>query len=62
MRTAFLKKEAPCDAYSYYNKKMFEKFVEYRLVRDQMAERAKAVALAAWQGLGCRDGGRVDLR
>jgi D-alanine-D-alanine ligase len=27
-----------------------------------MARLAEKTALAAWRGLGCRDGGRIDLR
>lgn len=48
--------------YSYGNKEDFERCIAYHLVKDAEAERAAAVALAAWQALGCRDGGRVDLR
>jgi D-alanine-D-alanine ligase len=57
-----LRKEAEPEAYSYWNKKKYDELVEYRLVEDEMAGRAIEVALAAWAGLGCRDGGRVDLR
>jgi D-alanine-D-alanine ligase len=57
-----LRKDAEPGAYSYTNKKKFEEFVEYRLVNDEMAQKAIEVSLAAWRGLGCRDGGRIDLR
>ncbi|MBN2372802.1 D-alanine--D-alanine ligase [bacterium] len=49
-------------AYSYSNKENYEKLVDYRLVSDASAEKAKQLALAAWRGLGCRDAGRIDIR
>ncbi|NQT56281.1 MAG: D-alanine--D-alanine ligase [Desulfobacteraceae bacterium] len=48
--------------YSYRNKERYEDLVEYRLASDEMAEKAKEMALAVWRMLGCRDAGRVDLR
>jgi D-alanine-D-alanine ligase len=57
-----LKSGAERNAYSYRNKITYKQTVEYRLVEDAMAEKAKELALAAWWGLGCRDAGRVDLR
>ncbi len=57
-----LKEKAERHAYSYVNKERYEEFVEYRLVDEETAARAEELALAVWRGLGCRDGGRLDLR
>ena len=53
------------EAYSYKNKEFCEELVEYRLVRaedDEEVRQAEALGLKAYQVLGCRDAGRIDLR
>ena len=57
-----LQEGADPDSYSYANKKHYETRVKYRLASDPEALKAAETALAAWCGLGCRDGGRIDLR
>lgn len=60
-----LLKEAEADVYSYANKAHYKKRVTYRCVdadADPVVRQAEAVVLHAWQVLGCRDGGRADVR
>jgi D-alanine-D-alanine ligase len=56
---------ADTEVYSYTNKEQSEELVRYTLMRpgeDPLARQVDDLALAAWRVLGCRDGGRVDVR
>jgi D-alanine-D-alanine ligase len=48
--------------YSYQTKSDYLKSVEYQIPEKEIAEKCTALALKTWQVLGCRDGGRVDIR
>lgn len=48
--------------YSFAHKAEYEKMVEYKQVPDHIEQKCSKTALAAWKALGCRDGGRVDVR
>ncbi len=55
-------KGAEGEGYSYANKHDWVGKLDYAIVKGELADEAHALALAVWRGLGCRDGGRVDLR
>ena len=57
-----LRATADAGAYSYLNKEYCEDRVDYRLLSGSLAAEIDTVALAVWRALGCRDGGRIDLR
>jgi D-alanine-D-alanine ligase len=60
-----LRSDAEPLVYSYQNKENCESLVDYRLadaVGDGTVQKAEAIALKAWQVLGCRDAGRIDIR
>ena len=48
--------------YSYHTKANYEEIVHYRIPEPKVLEQCQDLALRAWKGLGCRDGGRVDIR
>jgi D-alanine-D-alanine ligase len=57
-----LNPEAEANAYSYVNKEKYEELVHYALAPAAEAAACAEVALRAWRGLGCLDGGRVDVK
>lgn len=54
--------EATDTIYSMEVKENYEKLVKYLVPENQVRDACYEVALAAWNVLGCVDGGRVDLR
>src|SRR6185295_11752426 len=52
--------EAEAHGYSFANKKLVH--ARYEIATDEAARQAADIALRAWNGLGCRDAGRVDCR
>lgn len=49
--------------YSFHNKDNYESIVRYGLLREtDLAKQVESTALGAWRSVGCRDGGRVDIR
>ena len=60
-----LLEKAEAQVYSYTNKAHYEDRVAYRIVsadQDPVVRQAEDIVLRAWQVLGCRDGGRADVR
>lgn len=48
--------------YSYFNKTNYENYIDYSVPEKPVFDACSDVALRAWKILGCRDGGRIDLR
>lgn len=48
--------------YSYQTKQQYKQYARYRLASGAIAEECCNVALNAWNVLGCRDGGRIDVK
>lgn len=65
MEIVYLDKSKPLSIYAFEDKLDWSKTIRYdrpAVVDDQLLQRINDVALGAWQALGCRDVGRVDLR
>lgn len=56
------RESAALNAYSYDNKSNYKEYVDYIVPTGEISEKVCKLALDSWKGLGCRDGGRVDIR
>jgi D-alanine-D-alanine ligase len=48
--------------YSLHTKENWKGIVEYKLAKGAIEKACSEIALEAWRRLGCRDGGRIDLK
>jgi len=57
-----VKEESDNGIYSYKTKMEYEDFASYSVVEGTIAAECEKVALESYKALGCRDGGRIDLK
>jgi D-alanine-D-alanine ligase len=56
------KEKARSKIYTYQNKAEYEDRIKYTMVGGSLGDVCSDLALRSWKALGCKDGGRVDIR
>jgi D-alanine-D-alanine ligase len=62
MEVLFNEKHHGEEIYSFHNKSNYEEIIEYCIPEQEVVQECSSLAIGAWNVLGCRDGGRVDVR
>lgn len=55
-------KKSDDGVYSYLTKQNYKDCTYYKLPEQEICDKCEKLALSAWKALGCRDGGRIDLK
>ena len=62
MEVLFRKHHEGEKIYSFHNKSNYEEIIDYQIPEQEIVSSCSELALKSWESLGCRDGGRVDIR
>lgn len=62
MESFYKEESSKYEGQSFYNKENWKNVLTYEIANDEAAKQAAEIALRSWVVLGCRDGGRIDLR
>jgi D-alanine-D-alanine ligase len=62
MEVLFRKHHEGDKIYSFNNKSNYEMLIDYHIPEQEAVQACSDIALKSWKVLGCRDGGRVDIR